>query len=73
MIVGNPSVRNNQCLAPAGIEKPRVMKSPSLCFILPEENKLFRLSFGPSFRLFAFSCSSANTLAVKEAVDASLI
>lgn len=62
-----------QCLDPAGIEKPRVMKSPSFCFVLPVENKLFRLSFEPSFRRFAFSCSSANTSAVSEAAAAFLI
>lgn len=58
----------------AGIENPLVMKSEcfsSIPFLF--ENKLFTLSFAPSFlRLFRSSCS-ARTFAVKDAVFAFLM
>ena len=56
--------------APAGIEYPRVRKSAcfsSIPFI--EENKLFKLLFLAIFRRLFFSCSSARTFAVSEAVS----
>ena len=59
--------------APAGMENPRVMKSPSFRVDFPDENKLFRLSFVPSFLRFACSSSSASTFAVSDAVAAFLI
>ena len=56
------------------MEKPLVMKSTcfsSIPFLF--ENKLFTLSFAPSFlRLFLSSCS-ASTLAVRDAVSAFLM
>ncbi len=60
--------------ASAGIENPLVIKSKcfsSIPFLF--ENRLFTLSFAPSFlRLFRSSCS-ARTFAVKDAVSAFLI
>lgn len=49
------------------------MKSPSFCVDFPDENRLLRFSFSPSFRRLAFSCSSASTFAVSDAVAAFLI
>ena len=65
---------NTHRRAPAGIEKPLVMKSA--CFALPsvlDEKRLLMLSLFPVFRLLLRSCSSARTLAVNAAVAAFLI
>lgn len=50
------------------------MKSPSfLGTPFSDVNRLFKLEFSASFRRLFFSCCSARTLAVEEAVPACLI
>lgn len=63
-----------QRFAPAGIEKPLVMKS-ACCLGTPllVEKRLLTLSFEVTFLRLALSCSSARTRAVKDAVPAFLI
>lgn len=61
-------------LAPAGMVKPRVMKS----FCLPampslDEKSVFKFSFCATFRLLFRSSCSASTLAVSDAVPSFLI
>lgn len=59
----------------AGIENPRVMKSPSLIFFLSRSlwKRLCRFSLRANRCLFFRSCSSSSTLAVKSAVEAFLM
>lgn len=63
----------NYRFAPAGIKKPRVIKSPSFLAAPCSENRDLRLSFPPSLRRFCFCFSSSSTFAVREAVAAFLM
>jgi hypothetical protein len=73
--IGNEKKRNIFHLrASAGMEKPRVMKSPSFNFAADLWNKLCKFSLRPmTFCRFFFSFSSSRTLAVSMAVAAFLI